>query len=350
MLQYSSKVRPNLLKSAIRTSPWLNHTQRRSVFLTPLYGLTSDILSFGHGVIGIPWLVAIPTTTFLLKYAVGRFMKSNVTDLQAQNYMPNIYMSAVKNLPTQVMKQQLDLTQQIAGTQRSKSQRAQWTGDWVATWMRFHGHIAQERYQVPNTILAGVKAFVTNIVIWLTLSDTLRYMLGANLGLLSWIYPSWLAPANPQAFIDPSLAVEGFPWCVLTAADPTYVMPVALSALMSYITFGPSSLYVPVISNLTARLHLQDNMLWKYSTQLAPYAFVPTFIWLLSGLPSGLLLYWASSATSGILLSRFRKDNLKDVIFQQQTLPTPCLEGFDAFRLPPKWLSGRPLVTRKRAR
>lgn len=118
-------------------------------------------------------------------------------------------------------------------------------------------------------------------------------------GTLVVYMPAWLifsrslwniAGVGRAAPMDPTLATEGILWFQdLTVADPTYILPVLISASFIYNNFPRSmvearQLLDPKQTSMAVRLR-------RGGLVLAPVLAV-----ILSGLPSGVTFFWLSSS------------------------------------------------------
>lgn len=171
----------------------------------------------------------------------------------------------------------------------------------------------------------GTTWSMTTKVIWqfpvfVALAETIRRMAGANGGLLTviaeWITPrsEWakevvdekvgsLAAQVGQSWVEPSFATEGMLWFQdLTAADPTLTLPFLVSALtIANLQLGSR---IPKKSDKDEKAVINKGMADKALAQGALHKILLFGAFLIGPLtlqvPSGIMLYWASSSMASI--------------------------------------------------
>ena len=146
---------------------------------------------------------------------------------------------------------------------------------------------------------------------WILISQALRVVAGQGSN-------------NP---LDPTLATEGCLWFHdLTAADPTFILPAIFGASMLY-NFSPRSmdevrtLFDPKVKTLPVR------------ARRAFLFLTPFVITAVAAVPSGVVLFWVSSAVSTRILS---------VIMDRYFLPPKLQSPWRKGAVREKWFVGGP--------
>jgi inner membrane protein COX18 len=178
--------------------------------------------------------------------------------------------------------------------------------------------------------------------IWWTFVETLRSMAGAPYGILGMMLRG-LHLVDPTSeggiagrsvllpqLVETSMASEGMLWFTdLTIPDPSC----GLSVILAVVTYA--NIYLsrgPVTDQkYIALTRGRRQMQWiRKGMKFLPVALVPMTMYL----PAATLLYWTSSAVSGLgvnLLLRKYRPIRKAVV--------PCTRGMDHLAPPPLWLN-----------
>ncbi|KAF2086092.1 hypothetical protein K490DRAFT_5043, partial [Saccharata proteae CBS 121410] len=149
-----------------------------------------------------------------------------------------------------------------------------------------------------------------SVPFFLTLAETIRRMVGSRPGLLGMLAGdadgqtmkstvgtavSKVSSGELDTYLDPSLTTEGALWFTdLTAADPTLILPFIVSGItFAHIAYGsrlPSGVKISAASGFLRRgLLVLSLSLWA----------------LIMNVPSGILLYWASSTAAAFANALF---------------------------------------------
>ena len=274
--------------------------------LTPIYAIISDVFSVAHSY-GAPWALAIPITTVALKFVTMRWTHFKVQKANMDSHMVKPFQMAYNN----IAKNQ----SAIPSDQREE----------FLFWMKYWKHGAKTRYGIKR--YGVVWPVGLQIGIWLLVTDCLRYMLGAPLGILSRIYPQSIAPINPAYLLDPSLTTEGIPFICssLASPDPTVILPITLATIM-FINMKRSA--SPLLRSVMQRSPVQAKI-----AEYIPHTIFLSLPFIISHVPAGLVLYWISSALSSTLINRILSTK-----YPTRRMPSACTQGFDETRPLPLWL------------
>jgi mitochondrial inner membrane protein COX18 len=193
-------------------------------------------------------------------------------------------------------------------------------------------------------------AAVTQVSLWLVMSETLRCMIGMHYGLFGMLLAGiGLAPTptGPSSMfhgqlcphlIQPSIATEGILWFSdLTVPDPTACLSVVFAGLsflafkafttVRYDPYNPATTY--------SRLMSKRQKLAYYALKTRP--FLPyTSILILPltiKVPAALLLYWITSMASAMLVNKALRGAMP-----LPKVVTPCVRGFEGTRGAATWL------------
>ncbi|KAK2763890.1 hypothetical protein FQN54_009508 [Arachnomyces sp. PD_36] len=152
----------------------------------------------------------------------------------------------------------------------------------------------------------GVHPWLTHaphlqLPIWLSMMESIRYMVDGPGGLIRWIQ-ALTGSVNMETtagtiLVTESMSTEGALWFQnLLVADPTWILPIMLSAtIVTNIRLGwnlPSHEAIAEMLPKQARRQLAIRGL-RAGLQIAACALCPTMI--RAEVPAGLLVYWISS-------------------------------------------------------
>lgn len=295
------------------TTPFTRRQSARYFSLVGVYAVTTDLLSVVHAS-GVPWALAIPITTFAIKS-----LTMTITHL----WLRPIHRDADIIRPYTIA-QDVNM-HQVPGVDPSKRE------EWMV-WLSFWEETARAKYRISKR--RNFPPILTQIGVWLLMSDSFRYMLGMPMGILSRIYPQSLAIPYPEYFVDPSLISEGLFWCSsLAAPDPYYVLPLALG-LIAY--NGTKKAQGPLLNSI----YEKRPYLARFAAQ-TPLLMLVGLSTIASQIPAGLVLYWATSAA----VTPFITDMLAKA-YPSRPVPKPCVMGFGSSRPVPNWILDPSAVSR----
>ncbi|KAL1854253.1 hypothetical protein Plec18167_000172 [Paecilomyces lecythidis] len=277
------------------------HPTRPSPFINEALDISSSFLHGVHDITGLPWAASIPLTAFIVRMTVGlplqiytRIHARRNRDLSPlllswrKVYQDQIMIKAKEEdrplLPFEAEKQ---LNVEMAKRQRSLRKR------WKAA--RFHGQAAF--LQIP---------------IWLSLMESLRAMCGNNNGLVPWFLslmePESADPSSHQHLqIEQSLASEGALWFPdLLAGDPTGILPLMLAAtIWTNVSLGWKTPTFKELADFPRTEMVKQGVLKAIKIFIQFMAINIGINSYMSGMPTGLMIYWISSANIATLQTTF---------------------------------------------
>jgi membrane protein insertase Oxa1/YidC/SpoIIIJ len=318
LFSFRNGLRTHSLRPAYSVSPLAIRPRSRNVstietaapnldlHLTPIYAIISDVFSVAHSY-GTPWVLAIPITTVALKFFTMRWTHFRIQKARMDSHMVKPFQIAFNNITKH---------HSAIPSDRRKE---------FLFWMKYWEQCAKTRYRVTSFSTFGPISL--QIGIWLLVTDCLRYMIGAPLGILSRIYPEFIAPVNPVYLLDPTLATEGIPLICssLASPDPTVILPITLATVVFFNMKRSAS---PLLQSLGQRSPIQAKI-----AQYIPHTVLLTMPFVISQIPAGLILYWTSSALSGMFINR-----MLSAKYPTRKMPSACTQGFDETRPLPLWL------------
>lgn len=149
--------------------------------------------------------------------------------------------------------------------------------------------------------------------IFLLVIETIRRMCGQNAGLLGWLASLSGAASGqgPSVPIETSMASEGGLWFPdLLVPDPSLILPATLSMI---IFFNASE-----FGRTSARAGVAPSRAFIIGSRALKLVALAAFPLTLS-IPSGILVYWISSALSASLMHLLLR-----VMMPLPASPTPC--------------------------
>ncbi|CAI4218107.1 unnamed protein product [Parascedosporium putredinis] len=229
---------------------------RTMVTLPDIFDGTVNTIVAAHSVSGLPWYVLIPGLAATLTVCARLPFKRRERD--AANRMVRLgdlrlawYRKAVRL--------GLDNPQKRADREFSRIQKEAGLG----------------------IFRQAVAPLLLHLPAWILLSQALRVIAGQG----------------KAAPLDPSLATEGLLWFPdLTVADPTYILPAI---------FGASMLYNAMPRSMDEVRRLFDPKVSSFSIRArrALLFVIPFMMTAVISFPSGVVLFWVSSAASNRVLT-----------------------------------------------
>jgi membrane protein insertase Oxa1/YidC/SpoIIIJ len=274
--------------------------------VSPVYYAISGTLATIHDTVGLPWWLTIPLATFAFKVLTTKVQLWRSQRLQPRSHMV---------VPFQNARKKLSESNSPSMPENKREERL--------FWLEFWERNARRRYSYTN-LAQWRPVILYQTLPWLVISDCIRYMVGAPLGILSRVYPAWIAPANPDFLVQPSLLAETLPLHISTLAEPSILIA---------IIFGIQTFRLmrnKVLEHqgfLKFKLHFSDQQFALSSIAFPTIAFgiVQAVCW---HLPACLPLYWMSSQTAGQLVLGMNRRSASRRKENQLHNPRPCTQGF----------------------
>lgn len=264
--------------------------------------LAHSLLQGVHATTGLPWVASIPLTAVIVRTVVAlplQIWAFSHRKTQAK-------LSSLVSTWAQFHRDKVMATSKVQGIN---------LGPQAANKQMRKGFLRDRNrlYRRWGFRLWVGYAPILQLPAWLSVMESLRYMVDGPGGLLRWIQ-SWgktvdTESTSPLIPVAESMSTEGALWFQnLLVADPTWILPVALSAtILTNISLGwkvPSKMALDSMPLGQQVIQKAFNVL-RSGLQIMALSLAPIMIQ--AEVPAGLLVYWISStlfatAQSQILL------------------------------------------------
>lgn len=277
------------------------HPTRPSPFINEALDLSSSFLHGVHDLTGLPWAASIPLTAFIVRMTVGLPLQiyTRIHARRNRDLSP-LVLSWRKVSQDQIMRKageegrpllplEAEKKLRVEMAKRQKLLRKRWKA------ARFHG-----------------QATFLQIPIWLSLMESLRAMCGNKNGLVPWVL-SLMEPGSgdPSQYhhlnIEPTLASEGALWFPdLLAGDPTGILPLLLAAtIWTNVSVGWKTPTFKQLADLPRTEMIKQSVLRLIKMFIQLMAINIGISSYMSGMPTGLMIYWITSANIATLQTAF---------------------------------------------
>ena len=256
-----------------------------------------DALVGLHTFTGLPWLLTIPVAAVLVKSTIALpFTVLSRISMQRSAMVRPLVLAWGRIIVDRVIKENMQLgpevCKKLADASRKEKQMELFKTFGVRRWPAF-----TPIFQLP---------------IFLVIMETMRRMCGVSGGLLSSLFKSLGSGEDTMGIpVETTMATEGGLWFPdLLAPDPMLILPATLSVLL-FTNVSESS-------NLSERTNVTESrslVVIRRSLKLVALAIFPAAL----NLPTGMLLYWISSAAVAALTNATLRFALP-----LQSSPVPC--------------------------
>ncbi|KAJ9306088.1 hypothetical protein DTO217A2_4388 [Paecilomyces variotii] len=277
------------------------HPTRPSPFINEALDISSSFLHGIHDVTGLPWAASIPLTAFIVRMTVALPLQiyTRIHARRNRDLSP-LLLSWRKVYQDQIMEKarqegrpllpfEADQKLNEEMSKRQKSLRKRWKA------ARFHG-----------------MATFLQIPIWLSLMESLRAMCGNNNGLVPWVLSLMESEsADPSQYhhlnIEQSLASEGALWFPdLLAGDTTGILPLMLAAtIWTNVSIGWKTPSFKELADFPRTEMVKQGILKTIKMFIQFMAINIGINSYMSGMPTGLMIYWITSANVATLQTAF---------------------------------------------
>ncbi|GAD93252.1 mitochondrial export translocase Oxa2, putative [Paecilomyces variotii No. 5] len=277
------------------------HPTRPSPFINEALDISSSFLHGVHDVTGLPWAASIPLTALIVRMTVGLPLQiyTRIHARRNRDLSP-LLLSWRKVYQDQIMAKareekrpllpfEAEKHLQVEMAKRQRTLRKRWKA------ARFHGQAAF--LQIP---------------IWLSLMESLRAMCGNNSGLVPWLLSLMESgSADPSQYqhlkVEESLASEGALWFPdLLAGDPTGILPLMLAAtIWSNVSLGWKTPTFKELADFPRTEMVKQGVLKTIKIFIQFMAINIGINSYVSGMPTGLMIYWITSANIATLQTAF---------------------------------------------
>lgn len=259
---------------------------------------TYDVLAGLHASTGLPWLLTLPLTALIVRstFVLPLAIWSRI-NLQRTASIRPLLLAWQPIIMNRVVKENVrlgpDTCRKLAELNMKEKRTELFQTFGVTRWSAF--------------------APLLQLPVFLLVVETIRRMCGQKSGLLGFIAEKIGANSGHTASIpvEGSMAAEGGLWFPdLLVPDPMLILPATLSALLYANASEFSS-----ISERTGITPSKGQVRWSRALKVLALAMFPFTL----NIPSGLLIYWVSSALFGTATNLLLR-----AAMPLPTSPAPC--------------------------